>query len=130
VNQPKPLKILIAEDDETSDLLIAIMLRKYKPKILHAKTGIEAIEILRDNPDIDMILMDIRMPEMNGYEATREIRQFNADVIIVAQTAYALSGEREKALTQGCNDYFAKPIDQIMLTAVLYKYFKDKIAVL
>jgi len=130
VNKPKSLKILIAEDDETSDLLIAIMLRKYKPKILHAKTGIEAIEILRENPDIDMILMDIRMPEMNGYEATREIRRFNTDIIIVAQTAYALSGEREKALAQGCNDYFAKPIDQNMLTEVLYKYFKEKIALI
>lgn len=126
MDQIKPLKIIIAEDDETSDLLIAIMLRKYNPTILHAKTGIEVLGLLDENPDTDMILMDIQMPEMNGYEATREIRKFNTDIVIVAQTAYALSGEREKALAEGCDDYFAKPIDQTMLTEVLLKYFREK----
>ena len=123
----KPLKILISEDDETSDLLIAIMLRKFNPVVFHAKTGIEVLETMRENPDIDMILMDIQMPEMDGYEATKEIRKFNKDIIIVAQTAYALSGEREKALAAGCNDYFSKPINQIILNEVITKYFKVKI---
>jgi PAS domain S-box-containing protein len=127
VDMIKPLKILISEDDETSDLLIAIMLRKFNTEILHAKTGIEVLEILQQRPDIDMILMDIQMPEMNGYEATREIRKFNNDIIIVAQTAYALSGEREKAMDAGCDDYFAKPIDQNMLNEVIMKYFNGKI---
>jgi len=125
VDMIKPLKILISEDDETSDLLIAIMLRKFNTEILHAKTGIEVLELLKENPDIDMILMDIQMPEMNGYEATREIRKFNTDIVIVAQTAYALSGEREKAMDAGCNDYFAKPIDQNMLNDVIMKYFNE-----
>ena len=123
----KPLKILISEDDETSDLLISIMLRKFNPVTLHAKTGIEVLEKIRENPDIDMILMDIQMPEMNGYEATREIRRFNKDIIIVAQTAYALTGEREKALAAGCNDYFSKPINPNMLNEVIAKYFVEKI---
>lgn len=127
MDQIKPLKILIAEDDETSDLLIAIMLRKYNPEILHAKTGIEVLEILHENPDLDMILMDIQMPDLNGYEATREIRKFNTEIVIVAQTAYAQSGEREKALDAGCNDYFSKPIEQAMLNATINEYFKDKI---
>lgn len=127
VNKIRPLKILISEDDETSDLLIAIMLRKFNPEILHAVTGIEVLEILQENPDIDLILMDIQMPEMNGYEATMEIRKFNKDIIIVAQTAYALSGERERALAAGCNDYFSKPISQTMLTEVITKYFNKKI---
>jgi CheY-like chemotaxis protein len=122
----KPLKVLISEDDETSDLLIAIMLRKFNPEILHAKTGVEVLEMLNKNPDIDLILMDIQMPEMNGYEATMEIRKFDPNIVIIAQTAYALSGEREKALTAGCNDYFAKPIDQAILTEVIYTYFKEK----
>lgn len=120
----KPLKILIAEDDETSDLLMEIMLRKYNPKTLHAQTGKEALEILHRNPDIDLILMDIQMPEMNGYQATRTIRDFNKDVIIVAQTAFAITGEKEKALAEGCNEYFAKPIDQTMIAQVLNTYFK------
>ena len=77
VDKIRPLKILISEDDETSDLLIAIMLRKFNTEILHAKTGLEVLEILQVNPDIDMILMDIQMPEMNGYDATMEIRKFN-----------------------------------------------------
>ncbi len=128
VDMIKPLKILISEDDETSDLLIAIMLRKYNTEILHAKTGIEVLTIVKQNPDIDMILMDIQMPVMNGYEATMEIRKFNTDIVIVAQTAYALSGEREKAIAAGCNDYFAKPIDQNMLNEVIMKYFNERIA--
>lgn len=123
----RPLKILISEDDETSDLLIAIMLRKFNTEILHAKTGLEVLEILQVNPDIDMILMDIQMPELNGYDATMEIRKFNKDIVIVAQTAYALSGERERALAAGCNDYFSKPINQTMLTDIITKYFKAKI---
>jgi PAS domain S-box-containing protein len=127
VGMIKPLKILISEDDETSDLLIAIMLRKFNTEILHAKTGIEVLGLLKEHPDIDMILMDIQMPVMNGYEATREIRKFNNDIVIVAQTAYALSGEREKAMDAGCNDYFAKPIDQNMLNEVIMKYFNEKI---
>jgi CheY-like chemotaxis protein len=117
MDQIKPLKILIAEDDETSDLLIAIMLRKYNPEILHAKTGIEVLDILNENPDTDL----------NGYEATRQIRKFNTEIVIVAQTAYAQSGEREKALDAGCNDYFSKPIEQAMLNATINEYFKEKI---
>ena len=78
----------------------------------------------RDNPDLDLVLMDIRMPEMGGYEATRQIRQFNKDVIIIAQTAYGLAGDREKALKAGCTDYISKPIDINLLKALIRKYFK------
>jgi CheY-like chemotaxis protein len=67
--------------------------------------------------------MDIEMPQMNGYEATRQIRQFNKDVIIIAQTAYALAGERENALAAGCNDYIAKPFKKSTLLSLLKKYF-------
>ena len=66
---------------------------------------------LKNNPDIDLILMDIKMPDMNGYDATRKIREFNSEVIIIAQTAYAFSDDKEKALNAGCNDYISKPID-------------------
>jgi len=67
--------------------------------------------------------MDIQMPEMNGYEATRQIRQFNKKVIIIAQTAFGLTGDREKSLDAGCNDYITKPIDQTKLESLIQKYF-------
>lgn len=112
------LKILIAEDDEPSATLISLMVETLSENILTASTGKEAVNICRNNPDLDLILMDIQMPEMNGYEATNQIRQFNKDVVIIAQSAYALSFDRQKALDAGCNDYIAKPIikdDLLML---------------
>ena len=117
------LKILIAEDDETSKALIALGLRLVAKSILKAKTGIEAVDACRENSDIDLVLMDIKMPEMNGYEATRLIRQFNKNVVIIAQTAYALAGDREKAIEAGCNDYIAKPFGRTMLNTMINKYF-------
>jgi len=95
-------------------------------KILHTATGTETVETFRKNPDIDLILMDIKMPLMNGYEATRIIRSLNKDVLIIAQTANALSGDREKALEAGgCDDYIAKPIKKEELMLLLGKYFKN-----
>ena len=98
-------------------------IKKLSKEILKAGTGVEAVAACRNNPDIDLVLMDIEMPEMDGYEATRQIRQFNKDVIIIAQTAFALTGEREKAIAAGCNDYISKPFTQTSLTALLKKYF-------
>jgi len=117
------LKILIVDDDETSDLLISIMLTEISREILHAKSGLEAIELSRNNPDIDLILMDIKMPVMGGYEATRQIRQFNKDVIVIAQTAYGLTGDREKAIEAGCNEHLSKPIIKNELLSLMQQYF-------
>jgi PAS domain S-box-containing protein len=118
------LKILIVEDDETSNLLISIMIEKISREILHAKSGFEAIELCHNKPDIDLVLMDIQMPAMNGYKATQQIRQFNKDVIIIAQTAFGLLGDREKAIEAGCNDYISKPVVKDNLLALIQKYFK------
>ena len=100
-----------------------MVLKRIGEEILHAKNGIEAVAICRKRPDFDLILMDIKMSEMNGYEAVREIRSFNKDVIIIAQTAYALSGDREKSIEAGCNDYITKPINRHMLHETLRRYF-------
>jgi PAS domain S-box-containing protein len=121
-NQFKNMKILIVEDDEKSEILIKIFVRKFAREILIARTGVEALEICRKTPDIDLILMDIEMPEMDGYEATSKIREFNKDVIIIVQTAYASDREREKSIAAGCNDYITKPFDKTSLTALLKKY--------
>jgi CheY-like chemotaxis protein len=119
----RKLKILIAEDDEVSEMLIDKYIKIFAKEILKAGTGIEAIEVCRNNPDIDLILMDIRMPDISGYEATRQIRQFNPEVVIIAQTAFGLLGDREKALEAGCNDHISKPINKNELHALIQTYF-------
>ncbi len=118
------LKILIAEDDETSNMLLHIEVKPFCKEILKARTGVEAVEICSNNSDIDLILMDIRMPEMGGYEATRKIREFNKNVIIIAQTAFALAGDREKALKAGCNEHVTKPINRAELRSLMQKYLR------
>ncbi|MEI7424457.1 MAG: ATP-binding protein [Prolixibacteraceae bacterium] len=123
-NQIKKLKILIAEDDETSEMLLSILTKDYSRELLQTSNALEAIEICHNNPDIDLILMDINMPEIGGYEATRQIRQFNQEVIIIAQTAYGLFGDREKSIRAGCDDYISKPIKSEDLKALIMKYFK------
>jgi len=71
-----------------------------------------------------LVLMDIQMPDVNGYEATKQIRQFNKGIVIIAQTAYALAGDREKAIEAGCNDYLSKPIKKDELMTLIVKYFR------
>ncbi|MCX6237361.1 MAG: PocR ligand-binding domain-containing protein [Bacteroidia bacterium] len=122
----KPLKILIAEDDEISGKLIEIAVKIFGTEVLKARTGIKAVEICRNNPDIDFVLMDIKMPEMDGYEATKQIRKFNTDVVIIAQTSHALIGDKEKALAAGCNDYISKPFSQASLTTLMKKHLKNQ----
>ncbi|WP_338357970.1 PAS domain S-box protein [Yeosuana marina] len=119
----RDLKILIADDDENSKLLISELVNRYSKEILFANDGFEAIETCKNNPDIDLILMDIKMPKINGYEAAKEIRKFNKDIIIISQTAFGLAKDREKALESGCNDYISKPIKKDSLLNLLEKYF-------
>jgi signal transduction histidine kinase/CheY-like chemotaxis protein len=121
--QIKNLKILIVEDDETSDLLLSTMLENNYHEILHVKNGFEAIDFCRNDSEIDLVLMDIKMPVMDGYEATRQIRKFNNNVIVFAQTAYGLAGDREKAMLAGCNDYLPKPIEKKKLLSLIEQYF-------
>ena len=82
------------------------------------------IAACRNNPDIDLVLMDVKMPEMDGYEATRQIRQFDSKVVIIAQTAYSLTGDKEKALAAGCNGYIPKPLNIARLKELIQKHLK------
>jgi CheY-like chemotaxis protein len=106
----KGRKILIVEDDLSSRLYLNKILEKTGVIILNAGDGQEAIDIAMRNPDIDIILMDIQLPVMDGYTSTRKIREFRKNVIIIAQTAYGLLGEKEKIIDSGFNDYLVKPI--------------------
>jgi len=121
-NLPK-LRVLIAEDDSASSMLLTLMLGNLDFTVFQANNGQSAVDIIRKNPDIDLILMDIKMPELTGLEATEEIRKFNSKVIIIAQTAHALAGDKEKAIQAGCNDYITKPINFDILKALVSKYF-------
>jgi PAS domain S-box-containing protein len=117
------LKILIVEDDEISELYIKKIIKAAGNEVYCARTGMEALNLCRSNSEIDLILMDIKMPDMNGYETTRQIRQFNKNVKIIAQTAFALVGDKEKAMDAGCNDYITKPINKKELMGLITNYF-------
>lgn len=114
-------KILIAEDVESNFLYLKAVLSKLNATVFWAKNGIEAIEICENN-SIDLVFMDLQMPDMNGYEATEILKKKLPHVPVVAQTAFAMSDDREKALEAGCDDYLAKPIKSKDLLSVVEKF--------
>ncbi len=116
--------ILIAEDVDSNFLYLETVLKPTGAMIYRASDGKECVEFCRNNPDIDLILMDIQMPVMNGYDATRKIRSFRPDLTIIGQTAYALTADKRKVLDSGCNDYLVKPIGKQKLLETLLKYIK------
>lgn len=116
-------KILIAEDEDVNYMLLEQLLKKEGRSFLRAKNGLEAVRIFEENQDIDFIFMDIKMPVMDGMEATNKIRIKNKKVPIVALTAYALSGDRENFISQGCTDYLSKPVKKKDVNDMLNNYF-------
>ena len=112
--------ILIAEDISSNYLLLSVMLCKHY-NLLHAMNGQQAVEMAK-NYRIDLLLMDMKMPVMDGLTATVEIRKFNKELPIVALTAHAFDSDKAAALEAGCNDYLAKPVDKARLMSVLRKY--------
>lgn len=124
VESNNEVTILIAEDDDMNFMIFEKQLEEYNYNIIHAKNGSEAVELFSQNPSIDFVFMDIKMPVMNGLEATKEIRKINKHIPIIAQTAYVMTEDRMKAREVGCNDYLAKPITGKMLSEILNKYLK------
>ncbi|MCD4683303.1 MAG: response regulator, partial [Bacteroidales bacterium] len=114
--------ILIAEDNLSSLYLLKNYLGKTKCKIIHTKSGKEAVEICTTNKNIDLVLMDIQLPEMNGYDATRLIKEIRKDLPIIAQTAYAMAEDAVKSYSAGCDDYLAKPVSKDKLLSVMSNY--------
>ncbi|WP_339654980.1 response regulator [uncultured Maribacter sp.] len=121
----KKIKILIVEDDKFSQFILQVLSKPFAKEIVVVENGLEAVDYCKENLDIDLILMDIRMPIMDGYEATKNIRQFNNDVVIVAQTAYCLLEDKEKALSEGFNYHLPKPVEKELLQNIIEKEFKD-----
>ncbi len=114
--------ILVAEDMESNYLYLRRILQKTHAKILWAQNGIDAVNMIRQNPSIDLVLMDIRMPGLNGYEATKQIKAMNPDIFVIAQTAFAMLRDKDKAIKSGCDDYLAKPIKQDVLLNTIKKF--------
>lgn len=118
----KKCKVLVAEDDEVSFLYLKNIIEGAGLNSVHARNGNEAVEHVRTDSDICMVLMDIKMPVMSGEEATAEIRKFNPDIPIIAQTAYAMTDDKNKFLNVGCNDYISKPIQKEEMLKLIEKY--------
>jgi signal transduction histidine kinase len=120
---PRDITLLVAEDDETSYILLSESLSGDGLTLLRAKNGKEAVELARHHQDIDMVLMDIKMPVMDGYQATREIKGFRPNLPVIAQTAYASKTDRKKSKQAGCDDYVAKPIKMSDLRKLIRYFF-------
>ena len=116
-------KILVVDDDLPSIIIVEKLLKGTGLEIIRARNGVEAVD-LAETKNIDAILMDIKMPIISGYDATRAIRKFNPNIPIIAYTAYALNGDRQKCLDAGCNDYLAKPVYPKDMLAMIAKYLK------
>ena len=108
--------VLITEDEEVNFFYLKTLLKKTQARILRAKNGKEAVDIIAEHKgEVDLILMDINMPVMDGYEAMRIIKSRHPDLPIIAQTAYTLNNDRHKCLKAGFNDYIAKPVNRVAL---------------
>jgi PAS domain S-box-containing protein len=114
--------VLVVEDDLVNYQFIEALLEKTQVQLLHAENGTQALELCRNINKIDLILMDIKLPEVNGYEITREIKSFRKDIPIIAQTAFSLSDVKERCFESGCNDIITKPVDIDIFMTKLNKY--------
>lgn len=107
--------ILVVDNVEANYYYFMGVFRKTNVKLLWAENGVKAVDICKSNNDIDLVLMDIQMPELDGYEATKQIKAFRKDLPIIAQTAYAMESVEKKSLESGCDVYMSKPIDKEIL---------------
>ncbi len=107
--------ILIAEDMEMNFVLLKKTLALTQANIIRAKNGQEMVDIIKSNQHVDIVLLDMGMPVMDGYDATKLLRNEGFQIPIIAQTAFALNNEKERVLKVGCNDYVEKPINKEVL---------------
>jgi len=116
--------ILVVEDIDLNFLYISELLKPTGTMIIHAMNGKEAVERCQSEENIDIVLMDIYMPIMNGYEATRQIKQIRPELPVIAQTAYAMAEDRKRAIEAGCDDFIAKPIGRDDLLSKINSFIK------
>jgi CheY-like chemotaxis protein len=114
--------ILIAEDEAVSRFLFEKALKKTKANLFFVKNGVEAVEMIKENTEIDAVIMDIRLPLMDGLEATAKIKELIPEMPVIIQSAYAMQSTREEALESGCDDFITKPIKVETLLAILHRH--------
>jgi two-component system, cell cycle response regulator DivK len=122
-NNWKGKSILVVEDDEISLEFLKELFEPYKIIVISTIDGLSAIEICKGNPKIEMVLMDVQLPVMNGMDSMKEIKKVRPNLPIIAQTAFAMAGDKEKYLSEGFNDYISKPINLHELLSLVSKYF-------
>jgi CheY-like chemotaxis protein len=115
--------VLIVEDDPVNNELLVFVLKKANMKSLRAFNGVDALDLFNTHFNIDLVLMDIKMPGMNGYEITQKMKEIRPNIPIIAQTAYALEGDRELSLNAGCDEYIRKPIKKEELYTLMESFF-------
>jgi CheY-like chemotaxis protein len=123
--------ILVVEDENTNYYLLKSFLEEccgFEGELLHAKNGQEALDICNGNSNVDLIFMDLKMPVMDGFEATEKIKSIRPQVPIVAQSAYSVDDDIEKALGSGCSDFISKPIDQNEFYRITAKYIREVVS--
>ena len=119
-------KILIVEDDETNYFLLYFYLTNYKVELFHAHNGMEAIQFFKANTDFDIVLMDLKLPDIDGFQVTQQIKLLNSTIPVIAVSSYSGIVERQQALHAGCNDYIVKPVSKTVLFDKLSKYITIK----
>ncbi|MGH7451147.1 MAG: response regulator, partial [bacterium] len=114
-------KVLVVDDDVRNIFVLTSLLERHSMKVVNCETGREAIAVVEQDPELNMVLMDIMMPEMDGYETMRTIRQSSKHQLlpIIALTAKAMKGDREKCLEAGASDYIAKPVNTDQLLSLM-----------
>jgi CheY-like chemotaxis protein len=114
--------ILIAEDEAVSRFLFEKALKKTKANLFFVKNGVESVEMIKENTEIDAVIMDIRLPLMDGLEATAKIKELIPEMPVIIQSAYAMQSTREEALESGCDDFITKPIKVETLLSILHRH--------
>ena len=115
--------ILVVEDEEINYMYIETLLQKTGAMVLHAWNGQQAVDFVNENEGIDLVLMDIKMPIMDGYRATEQIKHIRPDLPVIAQTAYTMGDDKMRCLDSGCDDYVSKPIRKNVLYEVISGQF-------
>jgi PAS domain S-box-containing protein len=126
-SMPRKANIIIADDNEVNYMYLKELLKGVDANLVWALNGQEVLDLVNSNPNIDLILMDVKMPIMDGYEATHEVKKIKPSLPIIAQTAYAMSGDREKALEAGCDNYISKPINRVKLIQMISDYLQKRL---
>lgn len=117
--------ILVVEDEEASRFLFEKTLKKTKAKVIYVNNGMAAINLIQTKSDIDLVLMDIRLPVMDGITTTAKIKELNPHLPVIIQTAFAMNTIREEAIKSGCDEFITKPIEMDILLSLIDKYLHN-----